>query len=745
MTLKITVLGMVQGIGFRPFVARLAGSLSVTGSVRNSGGIVKIIATASQEAMDEFIHRLVSQPPAFADISSIDTKPLPDQAFDGFSIIKSESGMEGSPLVPSDLPMCEDCLKELRDPQNRRYRYPFISCTSCGPRYSIITSLPYDRETTTMEAFPMCPSCAQEYSGDDRRRHAQTISCHNCGPQLIFRDAGGVCEKETALERAIGLLKNGAVLAIKGIGGYQFACSPFLSGSVHALRLLKHREKKPFAIMFPDVQAVRAACYVNAAEESLLRSPARPIVLLGQKKNGFSADVCSESRKLGAFLPYTPLHQLLTDACGPLIMTSGNISSQPIMTQDSDMLSLSSPYLGGVLYNTRGIRTPLDDSVARVFRGKTQLLRRSRGYAPLPVILPYALSSPVLAMGGDLKSCFCLADQKKAYLSQYLGDVEQYDVFRSYQDTLSHMESLFRIRPQAVVCDMHPRYHTTQLAREFSQKRGIPLFCVQHHHAHILSVMAEHSLSGCIGVAFDGTGYGTDGTVWGGEFLLCRQDRMTRMGCLEPVSLLGGDQLSRDAGLGALCHLHACGLASGDERFPMVRAAIMEQINIIRNSSMGRLFDAVSALLDLKCYNSYEGECAIALENCAADAQRAGISPYPLPFDIVEMGGMLCARRAPLIRELEHRRVKTDAGALALGFHISVSEMVLAMCRSIRLRTQENRVALSGGVFANELLLERCVSLLEQDHFDVYLNSAVPCNDGGIAFGQAYFAALSAQ
>ncbi|MEA5004047.1 MAG: carbamoyltransferase HypF [Christensenella sp.] len=743
MTFEITVLGMVQGIGFRPFVARMAEKLHITGSVRNSGGIVKIIATANPEAMDIFVHRLSSRPPSFAQIIKVTCVPLPDQAFDGFRIIESDADMRQTPLIPADLPMCEKCHAELTDPQNRRYRYPFISCTACGPRYSIIEGLPYDRETTTMADFPMCPVCTEEYTGSGRRRHAQTISCHDCGPQLILCAETDTYEKEAALTRAIDLLNEGTVLAIKGVGGYQFACLPTNEDAVKKLRLLKQRDKKPFAVMFADIETIRDACHVSADEQALLMSPARPIVLLDKTKEIFCDLVSGASRKLGAFLPYTPLHQLLTDACGPLIMTSGNISSQPIITQDKDMLSLSSPHLDGVLYNTREIRVPLDDSVARVTCGTVQSIRRSRGYVPLPVLLPSALSYPVLATGGDLKACFCLAAGDRAYLSQYLGDMEQYGVQQNYCDNLNHMEELFHIAPQKIVCDMHPVYHSTTIAEKIAKERNIPLVRVQHHHAHILSVMAEHNIPACIGVAFDGTGYGTDGTVWGGEFLLCQGKAVQRAGYLQPIALTGGDNIAQDASLNALCHLHACSLSSDDSHFETVGSAIRAHVNTSQSSSMGRLFDAVSALLDLKCYNSYEGECAIALENCAYEAQQQGVVPYPLPLGFVEKDGVFVIDRQPLIRELVRVRQHTDVRALALGFHHAVAAVTLEVCRAIRVNTNEKRVALSGGVFANELLLKQCISLLEKDGFSVCINSAVPCNDGGISLGQAYFAALS--
>lgn len=759
MTLGITVLGLVQGIGFRPFVARIAEELGVTGTVCNSGGIVKIIATANKKAMDKFVLRLQSQCPPGAQILDLQSVSLAEREFADFCIVESAGTFDTTPIIPADLPVCENCIREMNDPNDRRYRYPFISCTACGPRYSILERLPYDRDTTTMEDFPMCEVCTQEYTGnDDRRRHAQTISCHDCGPQLILQDADGLFKKEAALDRAIDRLKNGGILAVKGIGGYQFACTPCSEHTVDRLRSLKMRSKKPFAIMFPTIERITDCCIVSEEERSLLLSPARPIVLLEKQKECFAANVSGESRKLGAFLPYTPLHQLLTDSCGPLIMTSGNLSSEPIITDDKTMLAMDSPFLDGVLYNKRRITAPLDDSVAQLICGKRQLLRRSRGYVPLPVMLARTASSSLLTMGGDLKACFCLADGNRAYLSQYFGDLEAYNVFRAYRDHLKHLEKLLGLAPTIIAADLHPGYRSTALAREISDKTNAPLVFVQHHHAHIASVMAEHDLKGCIGVAFDGTGYGTDGVVWGGEFLLCRGKDFERVGHLEEIEMTGGDDTSKDAGLSALCHLYAANKKSADKRFLTVCAALQQGINTIKNTSIGRLFDAASALLGLRCYNSYEGECAIALENAAAAALQNGIAPYPLHMGIQESERTLIASRRELIRGLvgdktdtstedknvPNRVTESAAGrevcAKALGFHYALADMVRQMCILIRANTNENRVALSGGVFVNQLLSERCISLLSEDGFEVFLNSAVPCNDGGISLGQAWIA-----
>lgn len=738
---SITIFGVVQGVGYRPFVARLAEELGVRGVVMNNGGIVEITAEASKEAMDQFIHRLKSQHPPGADVTRIVCKPAPPQKFEDFRIVQSIVTSEETPLIPPDLPICEACLKELADSGDRRYRYPLISCVACGPRYSIIEELPYDRCNITMDDFSMCAACHEEYTTETRRRHAQTISCHDCGPQLIFQTGGKRYDREEALKKGIEMLRSGVVLALKGIGGYQFACLPSNEESVERLRRLKHRDKKPFAVMFPTVDSICKVCSVSEEEEKLLLSPARPIVLLNKKQDVFCESLSSESRFLGAFLPYTGLHQLLTQACGPLVMTSGNFSNEPIITDDAEMLAFQSDDFDGVLYHTRRIVTPLDDSVARVSCGAVQMIRRSRGYVPMPLFLEVRAAEPVLAMGGDLKACFCLMKNDRAYLSQYFGDMEEYAVSNVYRANLDRMERLFRIEPAVIACDLHPDYFTTRLAQELHK----PIVRIQHHHAHIASVMAEHRLSECIGVAFDGTGYGTDGSVWGGEFLLCTGTEYKRSAHLSYVTLCGGDRASKDAGLTALCYLQAAGIETKDSRSTYVKAALENKINTFQCSSMGRLFDAVSAVLGIRSYNSYEGECAIALENVAAAAQSARMAPYPLDFAIHETDSGFLIDQTKMIKDI-YTAVESGAepNALALGFHLAAARMLAEVCRRIRSAAGENKVALSGGVFANLLLLQESIKLLRDNGFKVFLNSEVPCNDGGISLGQAWLCAQTA-
>lgn len=736
---EFTVLGAVQGVGFRPFVSNLACDLGITGTVQNNGGIVTIFAEGTQEAMDQFFHRLLFNPPKGALVLDIQSKVVMPKGYLDFQIISSGNSFEETPVFPPDLPLCEDCLQEMQDPKNRRYGYPLISCTSCGPRYSILQQLPYDREHTVMEDFPMCVRCQEEYAGEDRRKHAQTISCHDCGPQMIFQHGEKEFHGQKAMERAIRVLQAGGVLALKGIGGYQLTCLPGKEKAVLRLRKYKRREKKPLAIMVPSLQIAKELCEIRESEERLLTSLARPIVLLKVKhgQNWFPDVVSGESRFLGLFLPYTGVHKMLTDACGPLVMTSANLSGEPILIEDEQMLS-SMQGLDGILYHKRRILRPLDDSVVQVVAGNTQLVRRSRGYVPLPIWVSDKTESPILSMGGDLKACFSLTAGNRVYLSQYFGDMEHYGVARSYEQELAAMKQIFHIEPKQIVCDLHPGYHTTALANRMAQERQIPLIQVQHHHAHIASVMAEYGLTSCIGVTFDGTGYGTDGTVWGGEFFYCKDMEFSRMAHLTPIPICGGDHSAKDASITAMSYCSAYGAPCEDSRFSAIRTAIDQNINTIPSSSMGRLFDAVSALLRIRTFNSYEGECAIALENAAAAAVKEGKSPLSLAFSIKRRGEILQADAGNIIRKLSAREYPAQEGAL--GFHEAAARMICEICIRIREKTGEYHVALSGGVFSNRLLTGRASALLKEAGFHVFVNQQVPCNDGGISLGQAWIA-----
>ncbi len=820
---RIRVTGAVQGIGFRPFVAGLAEELHIAGDVRNAGGIVRIRAWAGESVIREFAQRLKSDAPYGAIILDVDIRreTAPEPQPESFRIITSTQEDFGSlPVFVPDLGICPECLREMKDPSDRRYRYPLISCVSCGPRWSILDSFPYDRDTISMKEFAMCGKCRREYTEAPasrrdkafgrmkaRRRHAQTISCHDCGPQMRFASykafsdslpdkpestdpstaamaapAGELAGREAFL-KAAELLKSGGILALLGVAGFQLLASPFNESTVERLRLMKGREEKPFAVMFASPEDIKKYCDVSKEEEELLLSPARPIVLLENhrhreqakdriaepdkehaKETGpeISDKVCKRSRYLGAFLPASGIQEMLCAVCGPLIATSANKSGNLIPIDPAGLKIQFGEPAGGktpdaVYWHDRKVRRPLDDSVAAVAGGRTMLIRRSRGYVPLPVFLQTdkrtwendaenADDTPELfAAGGDLKAAFAVRKGGRIILSQYFGDLENYSVMRGYLQGAAQMEEIFRVKPKAIICDMHPGYFSTQNARRIAAKEKLPLYEVQHHHAHIASVMAEHDLTSCIGIAFDGTGFGTDGQLWGGEFLLCREGTFTRCGSLSPVPMTGGDNVSSDALLAADCLRAALGMRTEN---PLTDAALKMKSAVILSSSMGRLFDAASAFLGLCSRNTYEGECAILLENAAAGAlsktqtDLAGRISEELPYFpglVTEDGAVLRLSQESLIRGiLAMTEEGIGADRAALAFHDMISFGAMKICLAIRRQTGENNTALSGGCFVNRILTLQCTALLEEQGFSVYRNEQVPCSDGGISLGQAY-------
>ncbi len=773
MTIKITVYGIVQGVGFRPFILRLANKLNITGYVKNLGSHVEIMAQAEKQALDDFVRRLdFSQKlPEGCVILSLHKDIInTSKKYDSFSIIESGFTQQTFPVISSDIATCSKCENELFDKQNRRYLHPFISCVSCGPRFSIIEELPYDRPRVTMGDFVMCDECAEEYRKmSDRRCHAQTIACKDCGPMLKY-----VCRKDITaskmseedkfadldeeLYKAILAINAGEIIAVKDIGGYHFACRADMEDTVKKLRELKQREKKPFAVMYPSVEAICKNAIVNAREKELLTSEARPIVLLRRiSDEGIAPSVCADSMDIGAFLPCNPVQIMLMKYCGPLVMTSGNISGEPIIIEDSDMMKLYEKHdeLFGVLSHDRRILTPLDDSVLRVIDDKVQFLRRARGYVPLPILWNDSDKSEdnkILALGGDLKAAFCIADSKMAVMSQYFGDLEDYDAYGAWQSAIERMCGLYNVEDYVCACDLHPKYFSTNKAKELNVSgMNLPsntsadsqgckkIIQVQHHHAHIASVMAEHNLKGkVLGVSFDGTGYGTDGKVWGGEVLLCENADFERMYHLEYVKLCGGNEAPKNAELVICCYLKAAGINLNTTLYNMAVAALNNNINTFETSSMGRLFDAVSALLEICGCNEYEGQCAILLEQAAISALESGTAPYKLTLPVED--GVF--KVTELINQIYNAVIEgADRGSVALGFHAAVAEAVEKAAVSVRENHNDcNKAALSGGVFANRLLLSMCRARLEEAEFEVYVNEAVPNNDGGIALGQAYVA-----
>jgi len=582
----------------------------------------------------------------------------------------------------------------------------------------------------------MCPDCLNEYASPETRRfHAQTISCNDCGPYLILDDVND----EEALKAAVNIIKTGGILAVKGIGGYHFACSPFIEETVINLRKLKGREEKPFAVMFESIDSIKEYCTFSETERKLLESKARPIVLLPVTDKKMADSTGRGSLYCGAFLPYTPVQIMLLNRCGPLIMTSANISNRPIIKDDQEMLEVKSPYLNGVLYNKRRILRSVDDSVAKVIdKNVPQMIRRSRGYVPYPIFLPDIYGDKqVFAAGSDLKAAFCLYKRGNAIVSQYFGDLEEKTILDQYRSAVGDLSRLTKIVPDIAVCDMHPNYFSSRYASTL----GIPILQVQHHHAHIASVMAEHELrEKVIGVAFDGTGYGTDGNIWGGEFLVCAGAEFTRVAHLCYTPLIGGDNSMRDTKKTATCFLINAGLETyiKDERSTMIRAALNNNINTVLSSSMGRLFDAVASILGIGNENSYEGECAINLEKVAILALRNKIKPIKLSFLVTEKDHTINIETESVLKEICRLKNDRNIGALALGFHYAVSGIILKVCEMIRLRQNINIVALSGGVFQNTLLMEHVLTKLRESNFKVYYNICVPPNDGCISLGQTY-------
>ena len=731
---QVTFSGVVQGVGFRPTVARLAREKGVTGWVLNAGGCAECGFCGTEDALGALTREIQAR---FSILQMI-VKPIEPFAKQGFEIMHSTGAPEAvlPAIVPPDAPVCNECLQELNDPNNRRYQHPFISCAACGPRYSIIQTLPYDRESVTMSVFPMCEACAIEYSdADDRRYHAQTIACPHCGPKLWYETDAR--DYNAPITKAACAILSGGIVAIKGIGGYHLCCLPN-DMPVERLRALKGREKKPFALMFHTLDDIESICHVSDGERQLLQGFARPIVLLSIKNPTFSGNVAQGSLDYGCFLPYTPVHHLLLDEVSrhgvrALVMTSANVSGSPLLCDDAQMLAFAKGRLDGVLAHNREIENPLDDSVARVIDGQPQILRRARGYAPLPIPLA-ASGRQVFAAGGDLKAAFCLLKSDCAYVGPHIGDLEDMGCNERYGQLHGSLAQLLDHRPDKAACDMHPRYFSA----EYAQGLHLPIHAIQHHHAHIASVMAEHGLNRVLGVAFDGTGYGTDGTIWGGEFLLCEGAGFQRLGHLLPTAILGGDESMKDGQKTAACYQFASGLVPVDyPDWSIVKRALEMKINTVNTSSMGRLFDAASSILGICQKSGYEGECAILLEQAAELARRAGIAPAPMAFDIIEEDGRILADWRPVIRTL---KAGGDVPSLALGFHLAVADMVVRICDLACRRHEVYDVALSGGVFLNRLLLRWCLEKLQALGIRVYVNLKVPPGDGGISLGQAFIA-----
>lgn len=719
----VRVEGVVQGVGFRPFVHGLATGLGLSGLVGNDAGGVFIEVEGAPDEVGRFLDGLRTRPPRLALVERVTTRELDAVGRGGFAIVGSDASGERRALVSWDAATCDDCLREMRDPGDRRHRYPFINCTGCGPRFTIVTGVPYDRPNTTMAGFAMCGSCAAEYRDPaDRRFHAQPVCCPACGPSLATRPHAG-----EPLEAAAAVLAEGGVLAVKGLGGYHLAARAADAGAVAALRSRKHREDKPFAVMVPGLEAARGLCELSEAEEDLLTGPRRPIVLARRRPDAALADaVAPGNGSVGLMLPYTPLHHLLVTE--PIVLTSGNVSDEPIAYRDEDALERLAGIADAFLLHDRPIHTRTDDSVMRTFRGRPLPVRRSRGYAPEPIPVP--AGRPVLACGAELKNTFCLARDGRAFVSHHIGDLENHETLRAFEEGIGHLRRLFGIAPEVIAYDPHPEYLSTKYALD----QDLPGIAVQHHHAHIASCLADNGAVGpVIGVAFDGTGYGTDGTLWGGEFLVADLRGFERAGHLEPVPLPGGAAAIREpwrmaAAYGVPDDLPVARRPGWDAVTAMARRGV----NAPPTSSMGRLFDAVAAVLGVRDRVNYEGQAAIELEQCA-DPAETGAYPATLSgtTGFTVPGGEIVDA---VVSDL---RAGVPVPVIAARFHNGVAALVVDAASRIRSETGIGTVALSGGVFQNMLLLDRAVSGLTDAGFDVLTHHRVPPNDGGISLGQA--------
>ena len=771
---RVRIDGIVQGVGFRPYVYALATALGLGGFVGNDTRGVIVEAEGEPAAVDEFLARLPAEAPPLAVVERIETRALRARGERTFAIVESDTGGRRAVAVSPDVATCDACLAEMSDPADRRYRYPFTNCTNCGPRYTIIRDVPYDRPTTTMAGFAMCADCRHEYHDPaDRRFHAQPVCCPACGPRLTLVGADGTvlagpaghATSDDPIAGTARLLRDGAVVAIKGIGGYHLAVDATDESAVARLRSRKHREDRPFAVMVADLAAARSLCDIGRPEAALLTGPAAPIVLLQQRtgegerqraggrgstgegegeRQEPAPSVAPGNRWLGLMVPYTPLHHLLAAAVErPFVLTSGNVSDEPIAYDDADARTRLGHIADAFLTHDRPIHMRVDDSVVRVVRDRPVPVRRSRGFAPQPVTTAWGFPRHVLAVGAELKNTVCAAKGQHAFVSHHIGDLENYETFRSFVEAIAHLGRLFDVTPQAVAHDLHPEYLATKHARELND---VDLVGVQHHHAHIASCLADNGVTGpVIGVAFDGTGYGTDGTIWGGEILVADLERFTRAGHLETLPLPGAAAAIREPWRMAASYLRAAYgedlpedldvMSRHRDRWDHVLSAAAAGVNAPLTSSAGRLFDAVAALLGVRDTVTYEGQAAIELEQLADPGERGGYRCGIADTQPFAISGTDLVRAAA-----DDLRGGVAAPTIAARFHVGVARAVVDACRRTRASTGLEVVALSGGVFQNVLLVDTTVAGLEADGFTVLTHHRVPPNDGGISFGQAVVA-----
>ncbi len=740
---RIELHGIVQGVGFRPYVYRLAHACGIAGQVSNAGGDVVIEAFGDDRAVRDFVARLPREIPPGALISEILTTPLDDQLHERFSIAPSSAAHSTAHGLTPDIATCGECVAELFDPADRRHRYPFLNCSSCGPRATIVEDLPYDRERTTMRHFPMCEHCREEYENPvDRRFHAEPIACPVCGPHLTWR---GVLEREEALAAAVRAVAEGGLIAVKGIGGYQLVCDATDEAAIARVRAVKARPAKALAVMVPDIGDAIAGAYLSRAEKALMLEPARPIVL-AESRGTLPWSLAPGSDRIGLFLPNSPLHHLLLhDLDRPLVVTSANLPGEPMITDDAEIVTKLGREVDGILAHDRPIADRYDDSVAQIVDGRPRLLRRARGYAPAPLPLPEAVATPLLAVGAQLKHTCAIAVGGQVVLGPHTGDLDSEESYDAFIGTAEKLTRLYGAEPAAVAHDLHPGYLSTQYAEELER---IDHVGVQHHHAHVVACAAEHGVAApFVGVAYDGLGYGDDGRLWGGEILVADYTGFKHTGRFARVPMPGGEKaverparmamghlFGPEAGLGAI-DLGYAGpfLNRMDEwEIAVVRRMIERGVNSPLVSSAGRLFDAAASLLGLCDDNTYEGEAAMRLE-----AAAGGYGGRPLPWQITERDGLWVFDPSVTLQTMLVDARTQSIGRVAARFHASIIEATAALVKIAAYRAGTTRVCLGGGVFANRILAHGLIAALGDDGFEVHLGEKVPPGDGGIAYGQA--------
>lgn len=766
-TKRIRVYGIVQGVGFRPTVSRHAMSNGIRGNVCNKGPYVEIYAQGSGAQVDGFLKDLEERPPKRAAILKINTEDIPAEnapQFGAFDIIESEK-TKGEIFVSPDIAICDECKEEMYNSKDRRYLHPFINCTCCGPRMTILDSLPYDRERTSMKEFPMCPDCAEEYDDPKTRRYdAQPVCCNACGPEVYLIGRGERGRDAITYTRKV--IHDGGIVAIKGIGGFHLCCDATNEETVSRLRMLKHRPAKPFAVMAKDETVVKRECIVTPEQEQILTGHQKPILLLDRRSNGgqtekLAPSVAPGNPKVGVMLPYAPVQLLLfqyddgIEMPDLLVMTSGNTSGAPICRDDEEAITELSHLCDAILSHNRKIRIRADDTVMDFYKNEPYMIRRSRGYAPLPFMTSTDWKGQVLAVGGELKNTFCIGVDSRFYPSPYVGDLEDLRTVKALQETIHRFQTLLEVEPQVVVCDLHPKYNSTVVAENL----GFPMLQVQHHYAHVLSCMTENDCQEpVIGVSFDGTGYGTDGTIWGGEILLADYQNFIRFGSITPFLQIGGDASAKEGWRIAVSMIYGytknrekaweiiekLGLCSEQESKVQFTMAD-RKINAVMSTSAGRLFDAVSAILGIRRQSSFEGEASTALQFAAEEFEQKGKLNGNEIWDnvqpvISELEERCLLNTEALVKQIVEAKLQgTDSGALAYLFHQTLAEQIVVACIEARKSSGRNKTALSGGVFQNRLLLHLTEERLGQEGFEVLRHHMIPPNDGGIAIGQAAY------